>query len=456
MTGKTFVIGATAVAAVAIAILVPPGLAPAQARILGIVLFSLGLWATSAIPAYLTSLIFFSALLIGGLETPEVVFSGFTSAAIWLAVSGFVIGAAITSTGLGTRLARAVSPLLSRNYVMLIAGVMALGALLGFLMPSSTGRAMVLVPLAMAVADGLGLERGSNGRIAVAVTVALSSNLPSFAILPANLPNIVLAGAAERIHGIQLGYADYLLLHYPVLGLLKSVLMVAVVLRFYPAEARPAAPTAALPPDAGARQGQLMAILLAMLVLWATDSLHGVQPAWIGMAAAVLLLMPGIGFVSPQQFRQSVDFGTILMVTGVLAVGTVVNQAGLGEPIAGLVARILPLAPGHDFANFVSLSLLSVVTGLLTTVPGAPAVLTPLAGDLSTATGLPVEVVLMTQVIGFSTVALPYQAPPLIVAMGLAGEPLKALAKVTLAVAGLTLLVLIPLDFLWWKLLGWI
>ena len=85
---------------------------------------------------------------------------------------------------------------------------------------------------------------------------------------------------------------------------------------------------------------------------------------------------------------------------------------------------------------------------------GVPAVLTPLAPELASTTGFSQEAVMMTQVIGFSSVLFPYQVGPLIVAMGLAGESTRPLLKVTLALFAVSVLALIPLDFLWWRLLG--
>jgi hypothetical protein len=40
----------------------------------------------------------------------------------------------------------------------------------------------------------------------------------SATILPANVPNLVMSGAAEGSYGIHLNYLPYLLLHTPVLG----------------------------------------------------------------------------------------------------------------------------------------------------------------------------------------------------------------------------------------------
>lgn len=429
-----------------------------QARILGVVLVTLVLWGTSIVPGYLASLIFFSVLLVFGLAGPELVFAGFQSTAIWLIVSGFVIGAAISISGLGAMLARALMPLLTGSYPRLIGGLMTVSILLSFLMPSSVGRAVVLVPIGMALADQMGFAPGSRGRIGIASVLAIGSNMPGFTILPSNIPNMVLAGASEAIYGAHFGYMEYLLLHFPVLGILKGVVVVALVLWMFPdkpGEALPARAVAknAEPVSRGA-QIRVAVILLATLALWMTDGWHGVNSAWIGLVAAVLLLTPGFGVVTPPAFKSSVDFGMLLFVAGALALGTLVNVSGLGEMLGQALIAVMPLTPGSNAVNFASLSLMSMVTGLFTTVPGVPAVLTPMAQELANQTGFSLSTVLMTQVIGFSTVIFPYQVGPLVVAMQMSGEKLTHLLKITAPLAVITFLVLLPIDFLWWGFLG--
>lgn len=48
----------------------------------------------------------------------------------------------------------------------------------------------------------------------------------------------------------------------------------------------------------------------------------------------------------------------------------------------------------------------------------------------------------------------PCQVGPLVVAMQMSGERLGHLLKVTVPLAVITFVVLLPLDFLWWMLLG--
>ena len=455
---KLGLVASLVVVALGLALLPPVGLTAQQARILAVVLVTLGFWASGLVPNYYASLILFAVVLVFGLASADLVFAGFGSTAVWLIISGFVIGAAISASGLGAVLARVLGPLLDGSYARLIFGLTLVAMLLGFIMPSSVGRAVVLVPIGMALAARAGFAPGSNGRIGIAVVLAIACNMPSFAILPANIPNMVLSGAAETIYGAHFGYTAYLWLHYPVLGVVKSALTAWMVLRMFPAEVAPhvVEPAAALAPANRSAQVRVAAVLLVTLGLWMTDWVHGVNAAWVGLAAAVVLLSPGFGVVSTAAFKAAVDFGLLLFVAGALAVGALVNSSGLGALIGQGLQSILPLHPGGTAVNFASLSLMSMLTGLVTTVPSVPSVLTPMAQDLAAASGFSLQAVLMTQVVGFSTVLLPYQVAPLVVAMQLSGEKLGALARVLWRLAVVTLVVLLPLDYLWWRVLGWI
>ena len=62
----------------------------------------------------------------------------------------------------------------------------------------------------------------------------------------------------------------------------------------------------------------------------------------------------------------------------------------------------------------------------------------------------------MTQVLGFSTIIFTYQSVPLMMAMPLAGIPMGHAARLCLILAALTIVILFPLDYLWWRWLGWI
>lgn len=425
-----------------------------------VVLITLVFWSTGLFPPFLTGLLFFALATVFHLIEPATLFAGFGSTAVWLIISGFVIGSAISVSGLGKRLAAFIAPHLTASYSRLIGGLVLTSVLLGFVMPSSVGRAVVLVPIGMALADNVGFAKGSNGRLGIATALAIACNMPSFAVLPANIPNMILAGASETLLGIRFGYTEYLLLHFPVLGIVKSLLLVWMVLRIFPAEIQRDSVTQEPKMEEFASNRTIqkkVGILLAItLLFWMTDTIHGVNPAWVGLVTAILLLLPKWGVVEPKSFNSSVDFGTVVFVASALGLGALVNVSGLGASMGQLFSHMLPSDSESSFLSYMALSMISTLTGLVATIPGVPTVLTPMATDFAHATGFSLPAVLMTQVVGFSTVIFPYQVGPLIVAMQLSQEPLSKLVKVTLPLALVTVVVLMPMDYLWWVLLGWI
>jgi di/tricarboxylate transporter len=133
-----------------------------------------------------------------------------------------------------------------------------------------------------------------------------------------------------------------------------------------------------------------------------------------------------------------------------------INSSGLGTSLAQHLISYLPLNSETPFINYMSLSISSMFTGIVTTMPGVPAVLTPLSNDLAQASGLPLKSVFMTQVLGFSTTIFPYQAPPILIGMQLAQVKLIEALKVCLYLAVISLFLLLPLNYIWWQLLEWI
>jgi len=444
----------------------PPGLPAEMMPAAGLVIFTIGCWATVLLPEHLTALIFFLVAMVFGVSTAPVIFSGFASPAFWLVFGGLIIGAAVDRTGLGRRIADGLVRRFTGGYLSVLAGVVTVCLALGFLMPSTMGRLVLLLPIVLALGERLGYGPGSRGRTGLVLATGFGSYLGPVAILPANVPNNVLIGAAQNFHDIQIRYFDYLLVHFPVLGLAKSVVVVLVVWLLYrdtPSHAgtRPSDASAAnkdpvppVPDYWSAEEKRLALLLSAALVLWATDSIHHVSPAWVSLAAGLICLMPGVGLVPPPAFRDKVPMNPLIYVAGILGVGALVADSGLGEELSRAVLTELHLTPETPAHSFFALSGLSMALGTVSTMPGIPAILTPIAGDMAAAAGLPIETVLMTFVVGFSTVFFPYQVPPLIVLLQLGNIPARSAVTTALATAAVTVVVLLPLDYLWWRVIG--
>jgi di/tricarboxylate transporter len=413
------------------------------------------LWATSALPEYLVALLFFTALTLFRAAPLDVTFSGFQSEAFWLVLGGFVLGAAVRKVGLADRVARQLASSLTGSWFAMIGGMVALTYALAFVMPSNMSRVALLMPIVLALADRAGLAEGSSGRFGLALAVGLGTYELSGSILPSNVPNLIMAGAAEHAYGIQFNYLPYLWLHAPVVGVLKGVLIAVCLWWMFPASPRrvEAEPK---PVAWSAAEVRLSVILLVTLLLWMTDAWHGIRPAWVGLAAACLCLLPRIGFLTSNEFSSAVNLRTCLYLAGILGLAAVVAWSGLGDQIGRRLIPLLPLDPAHPAVSFASMLGLGSLLNFAVTANGVPAVFTPLAQSLADHAGLKLETVLMLQVFAYATPLLPYQAAPLVVAVAFARTPTRVTIMACVVVALLSFVLLAPLYYFWFRLLGWI
>jgi len=418
-----------------------------------LLVLTIGLWALGALPEYVTALLFYLLAVVLAIAPPEVVFSAFTSATMWLVLGGLVIAEAVNQTGLGRRFAGALFDRYTSSYTALIVAIAMVATALAFFMPATVGRMLLLIPIVAALADRVGFAPGSSGYNGLCLTAIMITYQSGSAILPANAPNLVFAGATETLYGVQLIYAEYLWVMFPVLAVIKGAAAVALIGWLYPAHVRLQAAPSTLPPMS-AEERRLALILVLALLLWITDAVHGVRAGWVALAAGLACLLPRVGVLPPSTFNH-IRLGPFFYVGASIGLGAVVHESGLGESLGKTLQGALNLQPGADFVNFMSLGVLNTLAGIVLTNPAQPAVTTALAGPFAEAAGWPLNAALMTIAVGFNVMLLPYQVPPVLVGLGVAGVTVRTALRLTLPLAALGVLVFMPLDYLWWRLIGY-
>ncbi len=430
------------------------GLSPATAEAAILVCFTVASWALGLFKEPITTLLLFLLGTLFAVVPGEAMFAGFASPAWWLVFGGSITGIALRTTGLAQRLCNVVLAMRIGTYRYYVT-IMVVGSVaLAFVMPSTTGRILLLTPIALTFADRLGLTSGRRGRTGLVLGVAAASYMPPTSILPANIPNSVLMGLAQQLYGIKLSYGTYLLLHFPVLGALKAAALTWVICRLYPDRIDAIPPSGDALPTLSAREIVLITVLVLSMIFYAADFWHGISPAWVSLAAGIICLLPHTKVVSPKEFADHMQITPLLYVAGFLALGSMITASGLGRWAAQMLIDATSMEAGRPVLNASLILAMGTITGFLATLPGLPAVLTPIAGQLAQASGSSLFTVLMLQVPVFSTVFLPYQSPPMMIAMQMGGVSLRDGTRLCLALAAITLLFLLPLDYCWWRLLG--
>jgi di/tricarboxylate transporter len=293
---------------------------------------------------------------------------------------------------------------------------------LAFLLPAAIGRLIILIPVTLALADQVGFKEGRPGRAGLVLATLLGTFFVPMAILPANVPNVALAGAADTLHGITFNYGHYLLLHFPITGALKGVIIVALICRVFRDRIEPDL-AAQSERSVLTREGRRLAVILGLaLGAWATDSLHGIAPGWVAAAAGLVCLLPGLGLVPPAAFRERVSLATLLYVAGVLGIGAVIADSGAGALIAQGLFDVADLDPGQPAKSYTALSATAILLSLVATLPGAAVVMASFADQAA--------------------------------AVGLGRITVGQFLKITLPLTAISLVLILPLNYVWWRLIG--
>ncbi|ETI62315.1 SLC13 family permease [Marinomonas profundimaris] len=426
-----------------------------QALVSGLLFICIAFWATSLVPAYWPALGLFTFATATQLAPNNVIFAGFSSSTFWLLFSGMIFGAAINHTGLNSRATRLLMMVLGNSYQGTIIKIAFFAMGLAFLIPSGVGRIVLIIPIIASLADHFGYDKHANGRKAMLLAAAFGTFLPAFSILPANAPNMLLSGMTEALYDTPFSYWEYLLLHFPVLGLGKLIATIIVILWLFPDNAPSQAIQVSIEKSAMTSvEKRLLWVLCGCFALWFTDALHHISAGWIGLMAALVCLWPKFGLTGKNCIDKDLQYGTLLFAAGIIGLSAIIADSGLGRILVNYLTDVIPFSPHSPLLNLSLLTFISTCVAVVTNLAGVPAIMTPMAEHLADITGLSKNAVLMTQVLAFSNVLLPYQAPPLITAIALGNLSIGAVSKVCLATFVITSLILLPINFLWWQCLS--
>jgi len=152
------------------------------------------------------------------------------------------------------------------------------------------------------------------------------------------------------------------------------------------------------------RQERLLALILSgTLLLWTTDFIHGISPAWVALGASTLCMLPWTKLLPQEAFGREINLGPLFYVAGILGMGAIISKTGLGHVLGSGIIGLIGFNPGQTLYNFFVLSILFTAFVMGVTAPGLPALMVPLSADIARATGIPLMTVLMTQVVAFPT-----------------------------------------------------
>jgi sodium-dependent dicarboxylate transporter 2/3/5 len=342
-------------------------------------------WSVTRVGDTLIGLAAALALAAAGVLSTEKMFGALGHDLIWLLVAAFIISAVLRASGLLERLVFAVLHRLVtvRRLFLGLTGVIAATA---FVIPSTSGRAALLLPVFVAVAERIDSERIVRALALLFPTIILLSAAGSLIGAGAH---IVAADFIERTTSERIDYLGWLVMALPF-ALVSSALAVLTILRLFltSEEASRHIHIASVRRERLTRQELAIAsIVLVTVGLWMALPLHGLSVALIALIGALSLQLPGVTPLAPREAFKAVNVELIVFLAATFAIAEALSQSGADRWLAQGIVQMLPISVGRSTPFIVALvALVSLLAHLVIASRTAratvliPALALPLAG----------------------------------------------------------------------------
>jgi len=454
MNPKHIKAGICAALPLLVLLLNPLGLAVMQNILFTAIVMGIALWATELIDRTVVS----AALLVIFVVTADQVdvslariFSFPLSANFLTIVASFLLSAGVVNSGVARKLANDFLNRFCRNLVHLVIAACLLNALLAAVIPQPVPRITLLGSIYCVLLQ----EQNVTAEQKKAVLLSVFVTATTTAMLLKN-GDVVLNAAALSINNVDLTQTQWL--RYMTLPTIAaSVLLVAVYIIYQKKNLNARLVmdrTAAAGSESMTRQGKITCLLMTVIVvLWITESLHGIPQAFVSLAGVAVMFLFGI-LRTPD--LKSVKVDLLVFLTAEFALGNVLADSGIAESISEILMRIMPTSDSIYLPMLLLVLSIYVLHTLFGGAMGALAVslpvVTALWGD-----------VLGTEVISLAALVLvtchyvfPYNQMTILVGYGQKYYGFRDVMRFAAVLTVLVAVMIFGIYLPWWKLTGFL
>lgn len=279
---------------------------------LAIFLAAIILWITETVPNYLTSLILIIALVLTNVISEVDAYHQLGHKVMWLNILSFVLASMLVKTKSAKRFALWLILKFGKNSALVFLSFIIINVVLSAFISATTAKAAILLPIFMVIAAVYGATGGKNrnnfGRNLVLQNL-FQINISAGGFITGSGANLLAGALIAGAIGIDdFMYATWSIAALPlalILILIGWVVGTKIIFPIPKEERKPQIEGGMkmlreeldkLGPINFAEIKSIL-IFIGVLVLWTTDSYHGISKTAVAFLGAVIALLPGIGIV---------------------------------------------------------------------------------------------------------------------------------------------------------------
>jgi anion transporter len=433
-----------------------PGIPPGARAVLWVYGLALVGWVGTPLNAGYVGLAAVALLLALGAVPQERAAELLAADVVWLILGAFLLGEAMTRSGLAARVTAWVASG-ATNARGLGWRVTAWAVALAFVVPSTTARAALLLPLLRALPpDQDGRIRRCFGLL-IPCVVLMSTPVTLTGAAAHLLANDLLAAAGHP----PVSFARWLLLAGPF-GAAAAVLTAWLVMRRH----LPVAPTAVVegqngtevPPAAAWSRAErtTLGVVVGLLALWTTTGLHPLGFVTVMLLGVLVLVAPGVGPLDWKDALRAVPWDMIVLAGAAVWLGRSLTESGASGWAVRQVLDAVGL--GRNAGPAAALILVTVVAVTahlyLTSHTARVAALAPPLIALAGEAGWNPTVVVFVAAVGIDyCVTFPVSSKAVLLYEFDSGQAADLL-RLSLVLTPAYILLVVAFYFAWWAPLG--
>jgi len=277
--------------------------------------------------------------IITGIEQPATFFATLGDPMIWLLLSSFIIAAGVTASGLSNRLTLAVATR-TRTVNQLCYGLTFVILATAFVIPATSGRAALMVPIFLVLSKAINQPRISRALALLFPTIILLSAVASLIGAGAHL---VTADIVARLGGETISFGRWALLGLPF-ALVSCLLATWTILHLFLTHQERTQPLLMqLEPTTTdkapllrrgpltAKEWYMLLTVLLLVTLWATEGLHGLNNTLVALLGALAVTLPYIKLVPFKDALKAVEWNMLLFMAATMQLSTALVESGAAQ-----------------------------------------------------------------------------------------------------------------------------
>jgi len=309
-----------------------PLLEPNAQHSVAIATLLISIWITEILPHAITGLLGCWLFWTLGVVGPRVAFGGFSSEAPWFLLGALFIGAMATESGLAKRLAYTTLSSVGTSFPRILMAFILVDFVMTFMIPSGPPRVILLGTIVLGVVKTFGMERTSNVAKSLMLAVAFSASFFDRAII-GSTPSILARNLITDFGHVGVSWSQWFIAYAP-LDIFHIVISWLFLQRMFLPEVSELPGGTEFIREETARLGQWTASekkaafwIVVGVSLWATDFIHHLNPAIVGMGVGIVATFPHVGVLTKDQIGR-INFLIVLFMGSTISMAEVLRETG--------------------------------------------------------------------------------------------------------------------------------